>query len=157
VRLRPATAADEPFLRKLDACVRTPIFASLEPSLRATLLEQQWHAKRVAQAHTRPDASEEIIELEGRAIGAITTDSVHGALELVDIAVLPELCGRGIGTAAIGELRGRALAGGRVLRLSVYRTNTRALALYQRLGFRQVAADELALTLELPAAASDTS
>ena len=55
-------------------------------------------------------------------------------MELDDLYVLPEYRGRGVGTAVLR----RCLAQGKPVYLYVFTGNTRALALYEREGFRKV-------------------
>jgi ribosomal protein S18 acetylase RimI-like enzyme len=47
------------------------------------------------------------------------------------IAILPEVQGRGVGTAVMEDLIGR----GRTIRLHVFNNNVRARLFYERLGF----------------------
>ena len=58
-------------------------------------------------------------------------------IRIVDIALLPEYCNRGIGTTLLRGLQAEAAAAGKPLRIHVERFNP-ALRLYERLGFRQV-------------------
>jgi ribosomal protein S18 acetylase RimI-like enzyme len=63
---------------------------------------------------------------------------------------MPDARGRGIGTIVLRHLFGIADRERRTVRAIVYRANPRARALYERLGFRDVAADELLFTIERP-------
>jgi ribosomal protein S18 acetylase RimI-like enzyme len=56
---------------------------------------------------------------------------------IIDIALLPEFCGRGIGTMFIRELQAEAQSSNRPLRIHVERFNP-ARRLYERLGFREI-------------------
>lgn len=58
-------------------------------------------------------------------------------IRIVDIALLPDSCNRGIGTALLRQLQAEAQASGKPLRIHVERFNP-ALPLYERLGFRQI-------------------
>jgi GNAT superfamily N-acetyltransferase len=68
----------------------------------------------------------------------------------MDITLLPEHRGRGIGTRLLGDLMAEAAAGGKPLTTHVERFN-RALALYERLGFIPVADKGVYLLLQFPA------
>lgn len=58
--------------------------------------------------------------------------------QLANLAVEPALRGRGLGRALLERLMARAVAeGGRLATLEVRLSNTPALALYRRLGFRE--------------------
>jgi ribosomal protein S18 acetylase RimI-like enzyme len=58
-------------------------------------------------------------------------------VRIVDIALLPDYCNRGIGTTLLRGLQSEAAAAGKPLRIHVERFNP-ALVLYHRLGFQQV-------------------
>ncbi len=78
----------------------------------------------------------EIIQAEGRDAGVLIVEEDAEQVYLAEIEVLPAWQGRGIGTAVIGSLMTRATAAGKPLNLRVLHVNTRARALYERLGFR---------------------
>ena len=69
---------------------------------------------------------------------------LRGAQEfhLIDIALLPEHRGCGIGTALVGELIAESRRAAVPLALQVLKTN-RAVHLYQRLGFIRSGEDEM--------------
>jgi GNAT superfamily N-acetyltransferase len=68
-------------------------------------------------------------------------------IRIVDIALLPDSCNRGIGTALLRELQAEAQASGKPLRIHVERFNP-ALKLYERLGFREIEDKGVYLFLE---------
>ncbi len=78
-------------------------------------------------------------ELEGNKLRAHTRAFSRWPDEIciVDIALLPEFCNRGIGTTILRTLQAEASAAGKPLRIHVERFNP-ALRLYERLGFRLV-------------------
>ena len=59
-------------------------------------------------------------------------------IRIVDIALLPDYCNRGIGTSLLRGLQSEAAAAGKPLRIHVERFNP-ALRLYERLGFHPIA------------------
>jgi hypothetical protein len=63
-----------------------------------------------------------------------STSPAGPASRIVDIALLPQYCNRGIGTTLLRDLQSEAAAAGKPLRIHVERFNP-ALRLYQRLGF----------------------
>jgi ribosomal protein S18 acetylase RimI-like enzyme len=69
------------------------------------------------------------------------------AATLVDIALLPEHRGKGIGGGLIRELIGQCDQQKLPLRLQVLRTNP-ALRLYERLGFTRTAEDQIYIQME---------
>ncbi len=150
---RPETEADGPFLLALfAACQETafgqaPAFASLDPGLRTLLAQQGFAGQRATYRARYPDARFDLIVQDGARVGRIVTDRRADALALVDLAVVPERRGRGIGTAVIRAVLAEAGAAGLAVTLSVGRDNRDAIRLYERLGFRTVAAGAMDLTL----------
>lgn len=105
--LRLATPVDQPFLRMLYGTTRAP---ELEHTgwgrvARERFVDQQFEAQRsYYQAHYA-DAEQYVIEQAGQPIGRAYLLWTDSHLQIIDLALLPEACGRGIG----GELLGRFL------------------------------------------------
>jgi ribosomal protein S18 acetylase RimI-like enzyme len=70
----------------------------------------------------------------GVPAGRLYVDRRPGDLRIVDVALLPEFRGRGIGEALIRDLQRAAAAEGRIVSIHVELTNP-AARLYERLGF----------------------
>jgi ribosomal protein S18 acetylase RimI-like enzyme len=68
-------------------------------------------------------------------------------IRIVDISLLPEFRGHGAGSELLGRLMAEAAADGKRLSIHVERNN-RALALYERLGFRPAAETGVHLRME---------
>jgi ribosomal protein S18 acetylase RimI-like enzyme len=105
-------------------------------------------AARRARGAEFPDPLEQVVVYDGDAVGALLTARTDGVLHLVDIALLPGFRDRGIGTVVLEHVLTDADRERRTVRALVYRSNPRAHALYRRLGFRDVAADQLTFTIE---------
>jgi ribosomal protein S18 acetylase RimI-like enzyme len=82
-----------------------------------------------------PDAEFQVIELDGQRIGRLYTQRRENEIRIMDIALLPEVRGRGIGTGLLNEILDEARAGNLPVTIHVERMNP-ALHLYERLGFR---------------------
>lgn len=123
------------------------MLAGLEPALADLLLRQQFAGQSATYRAVFPAASFDIVEVDGEPVGRIVTDAAQGVLRLVDIALLPEWRGRGIGTRLLCALQADAEAACVPLRLSVARANAGARRLYARLGFHPVEATETHLDL----------
>lgn len=129
INRRPATAADEQFLRELHKAAYREVvvrqFGQWDDEFQAGLFSQKWIPERF-----------EVLESDGRAIGCIRVDDQPEQMFLAEIQLLPDFQGRGIGSELIqGEIaRARHLQ--KPLRLQVLKSNDRARALYERLGFR---------------------
>lgn len=87
------------------------------------------------RSFTAADTS--IIVVSGRDIGWIQITERDTDYNLAQLQLLDEFCGLGIGTRLIGGLLVRAGLESKTVSLSVIRIN-RAIALYERLGFRIV-------------------
>lgn len=134
--LRPATPADESFLFELYARVHEPEVAAWgwPAAQRQAFLRTQWLAQQRHYEAYYPAEGHCLLELEGRSIGRMWVVRSEHEVHLVDMALLPEYQGRGLGTALLRALQHEASTQGKPLRLRVTRSN-RALRLYTRLGF----------------------
>jgi ribosomal protein S18 acetylase RimI-like enzyme len=141
VALRPAAESDGDFLRALFASTRARELAFLRGgAARALFLDLQFKAQRESYRHSYPQATDAIIEVGGAAAGRLYVDRADAGLHLIDIALLPEYRGRGIGTALLRALLAEAAQANGKLTLSVAASNP-AQRLYERLGFKTVGSD----------------
>jgi ribosomal protein S18 acetylase RimI-like enzyme len=148
-QLRRAGPEDAPFLRRLHARVLEPEFAhlGLDPAALAQLLDMQYVAQDRAYRQAHPDADFDLVTLDGEPVGRLSVDRAGETVHVLDIALVPEHRARGIGTELLKRLIAGADRAGRLVTLSVVRTNP-ALALYRRLGFEPTGGDEVHLELE---------
>jgi ribosomal protein S18 acetylase RimI-like enzyme len=132
-----------------DAAALFAIFASTRPAEVAALPEElmrmQFDAQERHYRAAHPDATFGVV-LEGdTVVGRLYIDDGPGAVHVIDVALLPEHRGRGIGTALLEEL----IKGDKPVTLHVERFN-RARSLYERLGFREVEGRGVYVLLERP-------
>lgn len=92
-----------------------------------------------------------MIEVDAEPAGRLYVSRWPDRIHIVDIALLPEFRGRGVGTQLIRELFEEADASGRAVGIFV-EANNPARALYDRLGFEQVGELGIYLELRRPAA-----
>jgi GNAT superfamily N-acetyltransferase len=146
---RPLTADDEAFIKRLiEDVVADELGARLWPdAVRVTLLDTQYRARRAGYRDAFPDAAEEIVQRDGEAAGWLVTARDAESIRVVDIAVLAQERGKGLGTACIRDLQAEAERTARLLRLSVVRM-TAAARLYERLGFQVTGGDEIRYAME---------
>jgi ribosomal protein S18 acetylase RimI-like enzyme len=137
VALRTATPEDRDFLVALFATTR-PDLALLPEEHRSTILELQYRAQDLQYRQANPDATFDIVEVDERPGGRLYVDRRTDQVHVIDISLLPEHRGAGIGTALIRALQDQAAAEGRSVTLHVA-SGSPAAALYLRLGFRLAA------------------
>jgi ribosomal protein S18 acetylase RimI-like enzyme len=141
VVLRPTADADRALLLAVYASTRVEELDQVEwaPGAREAFLEMQFTAQDHEYRRLNPHGTFDVIEVGGQAAGRLYVDRRPGDLRIVDIALLPEFRGCGIGERLITALQEEAAADGRIVSIHVEAYN-RAARLYERLGF-VVAAD----------------
>lgn len=149
VTLRAATPADRDFLLAVFASTRTEELAALAwgPEQSQAFLLMQFNVQQQNYDAAYPAASNSIILFAGQSVGRMLVDRGDAAIELVDIAVLPEYRNRGFGSALIRGLMDEAAAAQKPLDLSVYATNP-ARRLYDRLGFSKIGEESLYVLMQ---------
>ncbi len=147
--LRPEADADIPFLMRLYASTRAQELAPVPwtPEQKQAFLTSQFQAQRHHYRTYIEACVFDVIEKRGVPMGRLYLDVQPGRLHIVDIALLPEYCGQGIGTAILTALQATARAGGRGVGIFVEKFNP-ALRLYRRLGFTDIADREVYLEME---------
>lgn len=147
--LRPEVEADAAFRLALFRTSRGPGWDQipLPPDLLTKIMEQQFHAQTQGYRTAYPAARLEIVTVEAAAVGRLATDLGPRALHLIDIALVPEWRGRGLGRAILRRLIAEAGAQALPLTLQVARDNLAAQRLYRRLGLEATTADATYLTM----------
>ncbi len=141
ITIREAVLDDVPFLRKM---MWEAISAS--PTLMTRLGDETIQRRETAYWDgwlIRPDPAFLAVDLNGRVAGAIVLqpDNGEGPGWRIGIGVEADVRGHGIGTRLIERALAFARAGGATyVNLSVDPVNTRAVALYHRLGFAETGA-----------------
>jgi GNAT superfamily N-acetyltransferase len=139
VSLRPAGPEDTPFLLQVYGSVRSGELAATDwtDSQKAAFVEMQFAAQSQYYREHYPDTSFDVIVLDGQPVGRLYVARWADEIRIVDIALLPVYCNRGLGTTLVRALQAEAAASRKPLRIHVERFNP-ALRLYQRLGFNQI-------------------
>jgi ribosomal protein S18 acetylase RimI-like enzyme len=149
LRLRPITPKDESFLARLYASTREQELAQTNWSdeQKAMFCRMQFNAQTTDYQRNYPDASFDIIERDGVAAGRLLVLRADEKIHVIDIALLPEHRGAGIGTKLLRKLQEEAKAAGKKLSIHVEIFNP-ARRLYERLGFKQVEEKGVYLLME---------
>ena len=134
--LRPETDADEAFLRDLYADTRASEMALVpwDDTTKATFLRQQFDAQRSHYRRQYPNATFDMLLQDGVPIGRLYLDRGMEAWRLLDIAIVPDRRGVGLGTALMRGLLAEAASVDLPVHLYVEAFNP-ARRLYDRLGF----------------------
>jgi ribosomal protein S18 acetylase RimI-like enzyme len=97
-------------------------------------LRSQFNAQDAWWRENYAEASFHLILVDGEPAGRLYVHRGPSEIRIVDIALLPEYRGDGIGTRLLRELLDEADAAGKSVTIHVERLNP-ALRLYERLGF----------------------
>lgn len=140
VVLRPVTETDREFLVGVYGSTRDEELSQVAwgDGQREAFVRMQFDAQDTDYRRSNPQASFDVIEVDGRAAGRLYVDRRPGDIRIVDIALLPEFRGQGVGTHLIGRLMREASVSGCKLSIHV-EIHNHAAALYDRLGFAVVA------------------
>ena len=138
--LRDERPEDEPFLIALYASTREAELARVPwtEAQKAEFLRSQFALQRAHYRTHYHDADFCIIEAEERPIGRLYVQRGAKEIRLMDIALLPNWRGRGIGGACLRAVLREAQAANLPVTLHVEPGNP-ARRLYLRAGFRRVA------------------
>lgn len=114
---------------------------------KSAFVEMQFRAQDQYYREHYPNTSLDVIVSDRQSFGRLYVSRWPEEIRVVDIALLPDFCNRGIGTTLLQRLQAEAQASGKPLRIHVERCNP-ALRLYERLGFRQIEDKGVYLFLE---------
>lgn len=137
IQLRPVEPEDVEFLRVLYASTREEELAvtGWGDERKQAFCRMQFDAQTAHYREHYPAAEYAVIECGGERSGRLYVSRGVTDIRIMDLALLPEWRGGGIGTKLLTELQGEAAANGKRLSIHVEKFNP-ALRLYERLGFR---------------------
>jgi GNAT superfamily N-acetyltransferase len=139
ISLRRIKPEDDSFLAGVYASTRWDELAPTgwSDEEKTIFCRRQFDAQSAHYRENYPGALLQVIEDAGVPIGRLYVARWEREIRIMDIALLPEHRGSGIGTELLRELQEEARTAGKSLTIHVERFN-RALTLYQRLGFREI-------------------
>jgi ribosomal protein S18 acetylase RimI-like enzyme len=136
IALRPAGRDDEQLLFRVYTSTRAEELAVVpwDQAQKKAFLRAQFEAQARWYREHYSAASFDVVLVDGEPCGRLYVHRGASEIRIVDIALLPEHRGGGVGTALLSDLLAEADAGGKRVTIHVERLNP-ALRLYQRLGF----------------------
>ena len=140
VSLRPFQSNDEEFLVAIYGSTREAELAMVpwDAAQRLAFVRSQ-HASQLRHYQAEyPNAVHQIIELDGQPIGRLYVDRRKNEIRIMDITLLPEHRGQGIGSPIIRELMDEAAQAGTdlTIHLESFGQGSRSQSLFERLGFK---------------------
>ena len=140
VTLRPIREEDMEFLLRLYATTRADEMAMVvdwTDEQKEWFVRSQFQAQHAWYQEHYGDAQFDLLLLDGVPAGRLYVHRRAVEIRLIDISLLSELRGRGIGSTLLRELMIEAEAAGKPLTIHVEKYNP-AMHLYLRLGFRPI-------------------
>lgn len=136
ITLRPVTAADEEFLFAVYASTRAEELARVPWSTeqKDAFARMQFAAQQQHYPEQYPGANHDVILADGVSVGRIYLDRNSQGLHILDITVLPQHRGAGVGSQVLRQILDEAAR--RSVPVTIYVENFNpSLRLFQRLGF----------------------
>ena len=148
------TDDDLPFSAAVYASTREEELAPTgwAPELKQAFLAQQHEAQHHHYRSHYPGAEWLIVKRGGERLGPPLSGRVGQGIRVIDIALLPEARGKGLGGALLADILAAAAAAGKAVSAHVERNNP-ALRLYHRLGFGLAEDKGVYLLIKWPAPA----
>jgi GNAT superfamily N-acetyltransferase len=149
IELRPVGPSDRDFLLRVYSSTREEELRLVDWSddQKAAFVRMQFEAQdSYYREHYHP-ATFDVVKVDGEPVGRLYVARWEDEIRIIDVALLPEHRGRGIGTSVIRALLDEAAAFGKRLSIHVEKHNP-ARRLYERLAFAEVADRGLYVLME---------
>ncbi len=140
IKYRPINDTDREFLYRVYASTRESEMDLLDwdSNEKEAFLRGQFTAQHQQYQEYFASAGFYIITLNDVPAGRLYIDYRKDAIHIIDIALLPEYRGKGVGTSILRGILNEGRASGLPVRIHVEQFNP-AMSLYKRLGFRKTA------------------
>lgn len=137
IRLRSVLSDDGEFLFSVYASTRIEEMDLVDwtPAQKEAFLRMQFIAQDRYYREVYPTAEYQVILQEDQRVGRLYIHRRSAEIRVIDIALLPECRGRGIGSSLMAQILEGATRNNLPVTIHVERFNP-ALRLYERLGFR---------------------
>jgi GNAT superfamily N-acetyltransferase len=140
ITLRPIREEDLEFLLRLYATTRADEMAMVTDwtdEQKDAFVRMQFQAQHAWYQEHYGDAQFDLVLMDGSPAGRLYVHRRNAEIRLVDISLIPELRGKGVGSALLRELMAEAEGAGKPLTIHVEKYNP-AMRLYLRLGFKPI-------------------
>jgi GNAT superfamily N-acetyltransferase len=140
ITLRPIREEDMAVLFRVYAATRAEEMAMVvdwTDEQKEAFLRMQFQAQHAWYQEHYIGAQWDLLLADGVPAGRLYVHRRESEIRLVDISLLPEFRGSGIGTSLLRELMSEAEVAGKPLTIHVEKYNP-AMRLYLRLGFRSI-------------------
>jgi ribosomal protein S18 acetylase RimI-like enzyme len=142
ITLRDITDEDDAFLRSVYACSREPELAMVPwtDEQRDAFLRFQFDAQHTYYKDQYPSASFQVILNESVPVGRLYVARRPNDIKILDLTVLPQYRGAGVGSHLMHELLTEAKESGKAVLIWVEQTNP-SQKLFKSLGFSKIEDD----------------
>lgn len=139
IHLRPATDQDMEFLYAVYASSRAAEMALVpwDEAQKVAFLTMQFRLQHQYYHQQFGEARFDVIELSGKPVGRLYVDERPDEIRIIDIALLEQYRGQGVGTQLLQYILARGQDLQRPVRIHVEKNNP-ALHLYDRLQFHVI-------------------
>ena len=123
-----------------DLCIRAMELADIEPvlAIESVSFSRPWNKDHFAHEIRSPHSFPFVCESERGIAGYICLTVLFELAEILDIAVAPDVRGRGVARRLMQHALGAASgSGAQLVSLEVRSSNVPAISLYRRFGFEQ--------------------
>ena len=149
ITLRPVGPDDHEFLVEVYASTRADELALVPwtSEQRQAFIKHQFTAQQDHYRKRYPAAAHEIILGNQEPIGQMFVARVENEIRIVDFTVIPERRNAGVGSFLLRGLLEEAASTGKAVRIYVEEFNP-SLRLFERMGFKQIAQENMHLLLQ---------
>lgn len=139
ITFRPIAEADQELNYQIYASTRADEMKAVpwSDADKESFLRFQFHAQKTHYDEHFPDATFDLILVDGEAAGRLYVDRREDEIRLIDIALLAEKRRKGIGERILRDLLAEGQEKGLLVRIHV-EANNPAMRLYLRLGFQKI-------------------
>jgi len=133
ILLKSANDDDDKFLREVffDSRRVELEFSGLPLEQINSLLSMQYAAQKQSYKASFPNSHQFIVKIDNKKAGQLLINSEQTAVKIIDIAVLSDFRGKGIGSFLLEKLKSDY----EMINLMVFKMNFGAIRLYEKHGF----------------------